>query len=177
MIKKVYNSSSKQIGEIEVLTDKIVIKDFKSGRLNLEITDPQIVEWAQHPEYNENILVQLYDEVYLRIGEIAALSNVLYHRANKWLLNLPIKSTKSAGRRNSSYNTIFSEERKNHLREGQQKFTQRLKATGQKRFVYERTPEIRKKIAQGLKKAQSEGRAPSPRGLQEPAGRTVNLIK
>lgn len=83
MIKKVYNSSSKQIGEIEVLTDKIVITDFKSGRLNLEITDPQIVEWAQHPEYNENILVQLYDEVYLRIGEIAALSNVLYHRANK----------------------------------------------------------------------------------------------
>ena len=83
MVKKVYNSSSKQIGEIEVLPNKIIITDIKSSRLNLEIIDSQIVEWAQAPEYNEVILVRLYDEFYLRIGEIAALSNVLYHRANK----------------------------------------------------------------------------------------------
>lgn len=165
MIKKVYNSSSKQIGEIEVLKDKIIIKDLKSGRLNLEIIDPLIVEWAQNPEYNEDILVKLYDNFYLRIGEIAALNNVLYHRANKWLLQLPIKTTKSAGRRNASYNTVFSPRRKQHLKEGIHKFIQHLKDTGQKRYVYERTPEIRQKIARGVKKAQLEGRAPSPRDV------------
>lgn len=112
MFKKIYNSSSKQIGKIEVLPNKIIITDIKHCRLNLEIVDSQIVEWAQAPEYNEIILVRLYDEFYLRIGEIAALSNVLYHRANKWLLNLPVKTSKGAGRRNGSYHTIFSKRTK-----------------------------------------------------------------
>ena len=165
MVKKVYNSSNKQIGKIEVLPNKIIITDIKSGRLNLEIVDSQIVEWAQAPEYNENILVRLYDEFYLRIGEIAALSNVLYHRANKWVLNLPIKTSKGAGRRNGSYNTIFSKERRKHLSEGQKRYSQYLKTINQKRFIYERTPEIKKKIALGVKKAQLEGRAPSPREI------------
>lgn len=163
MIKKVYNSSNKQIGTIEVLADKIIITDSKSGRLNLTIVDSQIVKWAQNPQYNESILIKLYDEFYLRIGEIAALSDVLYHRANKWLSQLPLTTTKSSGRRNASYNTTFSKERRQHLREGQQRFTQQLKETGQKRFVYIRTPEIKQRISEGVKKAQLEGRALPPR--------------
>lgn len=165
MIKKVYNSSSKQTGEVEVLSDKINIRDLRTARLNLEITDPEIINWAQNPDYNSTILLRLYDEFYLKIGEIAALSNVLYHRANKWLLQLPIKTTKSAGRRNSSYNIVFSKERRQRLHEGQQKFTQRLKEAGQKRFVYKRTPEIKNKIAEGVRRAQLEGRAPTPRDI------------
>jgi len=163
MIKKVYNSSGKQIGSIEVLPEKIIVLDFKKAGNNLQITDPEIVAWAQNPTKDDHIILRLFDEFFLKIGEIAALCGVLYHRANKWCLELPYKTGKKSGRRNSSYGIVFSPERCAHIKKGINDQFQQLKAQGKKKATYVRTPEIRKKISDSVKKAQREGRLPSPR--------------
>ena len=96
-------------------------------------------------EKNNEGIVQLYDDYYLTIGEIASLYNISYYSMWLKIQKLPIKTNKKEGRRNSSYGKHFSEERKNNI-------SKSLigKTTGRK--SYERTPEIKEKISNSLKK-------------------------
>ena len=112
ILRKTYNSSGKEIGELHIYNDKLEFINNKKG--NIIITDIKIIECAKTCDYNEDIIKELYDEYTLLIGEIAAIFDVLYYKANKWVKVLG-KSGKHAGRRNSSYNKIFSIERRNSI--------------------------------------------------------------
>lgn len=66
---------------------------------------------------------------------------------NKKIHTLPVKTSSYGGRRSSSYGQTFSEERRKHIGE---------KSKGRKITPYERTPEIKQKISEGLKKYYQE---------------------
>lgn len=156
ILRKVYNSSGKEIGELHIYNDKIEFINKKKG--NLTIEDSKIIDCAKNCLYNEDIIKELYDNYTLLIGEIAAVFDVLYCKANKWTKILGTTG-RSAGRRNASYNLTFSANRKNKMSKSRQLFFE----NGGKNSTYVRTPEIKKKISDGVKKAQLEGRLPNPR--------------
>jgi len=152
MIKKIYNSSNKIIGDVEINFNEVIIHHDKLP--DLIINDPEIVSFSNNPIYNDDIIIKMFDDFYLTIGEIAALSNVLYHRANKWIKTLPVKTGKSAGRRGPSFGKIFSPERRRHIAEGRKRYFD----NGGQPSNYKRTPEIREKIKLGVQQAINDGR-------------------
>lgn len=96
---------------------------------------------------NEDYIKYLYDEKELCIGEIAAIYGYCYSKTNKILKTLNPITSNSYGRRNSSYNQTFSEERKRKIGE---------KSKGRTIPPYERTEEIKEKISKSLIKYYSE---------------------
>ena len=148
MQRKIYNSSNKIIGSVEISNDSISITRTRSV-LNLVITDAEIVSWSIQGGYNAHIIKRLYDDFYLTTGEIAALGNVLYHRANKWVKECGAVGGNCEGRRNSSFRREFSEKRINAINAGRRAFFD----NGGKIPQYVRTPEIREKISKGVKAA------------------------
>lgn len=131
------NSSGKIFGEVEITADKIIIQHYKKPKMIID--DMNIVQ-AIKQHYLEYVLI-LYDEYELCVGEIAALYNYQYHQMNNLINSLNPKTGKSSGRRNSSFGQKFSEERIKHLSESHKGITP---------VGYERTPEIRQKIADTL---------------------------
>lgn len=132
------NSSGKIIGEI-IWEKEIIIRN--NSKPELIITDTQIIEKIK--EKDLDTIVFLYDELTLTVAEIAALYGVCYSNMNKKLKQLPVKTQKKSGRRNSSYGTEFSKERKENISKS---------LTGRKlTYIYERTPEIKEKISKSLK--------------------------
>lgn len=132
------NSSGKIIGEI-IWEDEIIIKN--NSKPEFIISDTQIIERIK--EKDLDTIVFLYDELTLTVAEIAALYGVCYSNMNKKIKQLPVKTQKKSGRRNSSYGATFSKERKENISKS---------LTGRKlTYIYERTPEIREKISKSLK--------------------------
>ena len=131
------NSSGKIFGEVSITEDKIIIQHYKKPKLVID--DIDIIEAVE--EQNLEYVLILYDEYELCIGEIAALYNCQYHQMNNLINNLKPTTTKSSGRRNSSFGQKFSEERIKHLSESHKGITP---------IGYERTPEINQKIADTL---------------------------
>ena len=131
------NSSGKIFGEVEVTKNEIIIQHYKKPKLIID--DENIIEAIE--EQNLEYVLVLYDEYELCIGEIATLYRYKYHQMNDLINNLKPKTSKSYGRRNSSFGQTFSEERIKHLSESHK---------GVVPVGYERTPEIRQKIADTL---------------------------
>ena len=131
------NSSGKTFGEVEITKNEIIIQHYKKPKLIID--DKNII--AAIEEQNLECILVLYDEYELCIGEIAALYHYKYHQMNNLINNLRPKTSKSYGRRNSSFGQTFSDERIRHLSESHK---------GIVPVGYERTPEIRQKIADTL---------------------------
>lgn len=131
------NSSGKIFGEVEITEDKIIIQHYKKPKL--VINDMDIVRAVQQRDLEYTLT--LYDKYELCIGEIATLYGCQYHQMNNLINNLSPQTGKSTGRRNSSFGQVFPEERIRHLSESHK---------GIAPVGYERTPEIRQKIADTL---------------------------
>lgn len=139
----ILNSSGKNIGSIEINSDKIIINNNTKPLLIIE--DIDLINKIKAKD--ETAFDELFNHYFLLVGEIAALYNLTYVTANKRLKDRGIKTNSHAGRRNSSYGITFSEERKRKIGEA---------SKGRHIPQYERTPEIKNKISIGLKAYYSE---------------------
>ena len=140
MKKFAINSSGKVIGEIEILSQQIVIKHYLKPELI--ISDTKDIKLVQQ-KTDEGIII-LYDKYYLNIAEIAALYDVSYASLNKRFKKLPIQTGRNDNRRSTTYGRKLSEQTKKKIGE---------KSIGRHNSgKYERTPEIKQKISEGLKK-------------------------
>jgi len=131
------NSSGKIFGEVEITGNKIIIQHYKKPLLVID--DMQIINGVIQKDL-QYVLI-LYDEYQLCIGEIATLYDYSYHQMNSIINNLNPQTSKSYGRRNSSFGQTFSDERVQHLSASHKGITP---------VGYERTPEIRQKISNTL---------------------------
>lgn len=132
------DSSGKIIGDIEISLEKITINNNKKPQLI--ITDTDLINKILNKD--ESVLDILFNEYTLLVSEIAALYGVCYKTATKKLKQQGIDTYSKAGRRNASFGLVFSDERKQHISES---------TKGRIAPIYERTPEIRKKISDSLK--------------------------
>ncbi len=141
---EVKNSSGKIIGNIEITNQEIKINH--NTKPQLIIDDPTIINKILVKD--ESIITILFDDYFLLIGEIAALYGTCYATMAKHLKAKGVNTDSRAGRRNSSWGTTFSEERVKNICKALE---------GKRRYgVYERTPEIRQKISEGVKKHYKE---------------------
>ena len=138
------SSSGKVFGEAFIEEQKIIVNNYSKPLLT--ITDSEILERIKSKD--TSVMLNLYDDYCLCIGEIAALFGTSYYVANKLINKLPIATSRTTGRRNPSFGTTFSEER-----------LSKMSAAHKGRVVstYERTSEIRHKISDTLKKKYASG--------------------
>ena len=144
LVKEAKGSNGKIIGTVEISDDFIIVEKYNKPKV--EIKDIEIVDSVKKQDIN--FAVVLYDKYELCIGEIAALYNMPYCRMNKIILSQNPQTGKSCGRRNPSYHTVFSEERRRKIGES---------TKGRKPTKYERTPEIRRQISETLKRKYASG--------------------
>lgn len=138
------SSSGKVFGEAFIEEQKIIVNHYSKPLLT--ITDSDILERVKSKD--TSVMLNLYDEYYLCVGEIAALFDISYYVANKLINKLPITTSRNSGRRNSSFGTTFSEERLSKMS---------ISHKGRVVSTYERTPEIRQQISDTLKKKYASG--------------------
>lgn len=138
MEKACKNSSGNIFGKIIQNENEIIIQH--NSKPELVINDVTIIELINNKK--EEGILKLFDEYFLCIGEIAALYDYTYSKTNRILKTLPYTSNNNSGRRNSSYGKKHSEETKKKIGE---------KSKGRIIPQYKRTPEIKKKISEGLK--------------------------
>lgn len=131
------NSSGKIFGEVEITENKIIIQHYKKPILIID--DIEIVNKVIQQDFQ--CILTLYDKYELCIGEIASLYKLSYHQINPIINSLNPKTGRCHGRRNSSFGQTFSEERRERISKANQ---------GKAPTFYERTPEIRQKIADTL---------------------------
>lgn len=138
-IRKVKNSSGKEIGTIIISSDGIIIKHF----LKPEVIISNPYDICLISNLNDQGIILLYDKYYLNIGEIATIYGVCYSNLNKRIKKLSIKTGKNDNRRSSTYGQKLSEETKRKIGE---------KSIGRHNAgKYERTEEIKQKISNSLK--------------------------
>lgn len=113
MVKNIYNSSGKITGNIEFFNDKLIINN--KNKSQLIINDKDVLNIALTKELNNKIILKLYDDYTLTIGEIASIFDVLYYKVNKIIRNLDTKTNKKSGRRNSSFSKNFSTSRRESI--------------------------------------------------------------
>lgn len=140
MITPIYNSSHKQTGQTEISEHEIKIDNI--GKPILIITDPNILLESTTHEPTDETLIKLYNDYTLSISEIASIYNRCYSNINKRLKKIDQIEFNRKGRRNRAYGHPVSPEQS-------QKMSTSLK--GRTAPIYERTPEIRKKISNSLK--------------------------
>lgn len=142
-----YNSANKIIGTTDVTPEKIIINT--RGKPLLIIEDKEIIEGILAKNRTNEFVRRLFDEQNLLIGEIASLFNVVYSNINSQLKSIAGWKADKKGRRNSSYNTTFSEERRKKISKSH---------LGKKATCppYRRTPEIRARISASVRKYQQE---------------------
>lgn len=145
MIRNIKNSSGKITGTIEFTDNSLVIKN--SSKPVLVIDDEKILETIKRGDLKKSILILLYNEYKLTIGEIACLYDKCYSNINRILKTIPEITFDHSGRRNRAFGHPVSKEQS-------EKMSKALK--GHKPVVYERTPEIREKISKSLKKYYKE---------------------
>lgn len=138
--RDIKNSSGKITGKTIITEDKIIIDNI--GKSILEIIDDNIIKEVLSNNIGDNTLIALYEEYTMSIGEIASLYNRCYSNINKKIKALKI-STNHKGRRNRAYGHQVSAEQS-------KKMSQSLR--GRKAPEYERTPEIKFKISNSLRK-------------------------
>ena len=146
MNRPIKNSSGKIIGQTTIADDFLII-DNQTKPL-LKITDTRLVQAVKNNDRSDEIIQSFYDECFLNCGEIASLYDVCYSNMNRQLRTLSLQTTAKQGRRNRSYGKIQSDETKAKISDSVKKAYEdgRLVVN-----VYERTPEIRKKVSESLK--------------------------
>ena len=145
MERIIVNSSKKNIGKVIISENEIVILNNKKPELT--IVNKELITHILKEQILDEDLIILFDDYTLLIGEVAAIYNISYSRANKYFRQLPLKSSKHSGRRNSSYGKKFTEEHKQNISKSEKQSYQK----GRIKSSYERTPEIREKISNSLK--------------------------
>lgn len=140
----ILNSSGFKIGVAKIDGDLIIINNYDKPLLIIEEAQ-DLIQKIQNKD--ESGFKELFDDYYLLIGEIAALYHMTYSTTRKHMIKQGINTKSKAGRRNSSYGKTFSDERKAKIGAA---------SKGRKITPYERTPEIKNKISEGLKKYYSE---------------------
>ena len=138
--EKIRNSSKKEIGIVIIDNNSIIINTYNKPLLT--INDPKIYNIILNQQLTEENALFLYNQYELTIGELAALFRCGYSKMNGFLKKIPQWRPNNQGRRNAMYG-------KKHDIESKKKMSQ--KAQGRKIHIYERTPEIRKKISSSLK--------------------------
>ena len=133
------NSSGKVFGKIALEDNKIIV--LHNTKPELIITEQKIINEAK--KKTDLGIILLYDNCYLTIGEIAAIYEVPYSTLYKRSKLLQFNTGRNEQRRSSTYGRKLSEETKKKIGEA---------SKGRIIPQYERTPEIREKISQGLKK-------------------------
>lgn len=140
------NANGKIVGIVSFSENKIEINNYTKPVLVLE--DKELVSciYAQ----NLSVVPLLFNNYTLTIGEIAALFRKKYCWMNRYLKNPTLNlGPQKAGRRNSSYGKSFGSERRQHIRDA---------VRGRSAPPpYERTPEIKARISQTLKKRYASG--------------------
>ena len=140
---EIKNSSGKVIGTVTKTENGFLIVN--QPKPDLLINDTNLIEKIENKD--ESAFPTLWNEYTLLIGEIAALYEMVYSTTRTHLKKMGIDTNSHAGRRNSSYGREFTEERKRKIGNA---------SRGRKITPYERTPEIKEKISQSLKKYFSE---------------------
>lgn len=141
---KCANSSGKVFGEAFIDEKEIIINN--QSKPLLTITDQDIVKRVKAKD--TSVMLELFDDYCLCIGEIAALFSLSYHLTNKIIKQLPTTTSRTSGRRNPSFGTTFSEERLAKMSDSHK---------GRVVSTYERTPEIRQRISDTLKRKYASG--------------------
>lgn len=141
------NASGKIVGYTNIINGQIIINTYTKPPLIIE--DDILLKAIKEKNRSNEIIKRMYDVYFLNIGEIASLYNVCYSNINKQTRQINFDTTSKQGRRNGSYHKTFSQQRKENI-------SNALKlgyANGTiKPSYYERTPEIKEKISQSLKK-------------------------
>lgn len=138
--RNVKNSSGKITGKTIITSEFIKIDNM--GKPVLIIIDENIIAEVLGKNISDDTLYILYNQYTMSIGEIASLYDRCYSNINKKIKSLNI-STNHQGRRNRAYGHKVSKEQS-------EKMSKALK--GRIAPDYERTPEIKEKISQSLKK-------------------------
>ena len=141
MKRDIKNSSGKVIGYTEILQNQLLINTY--GKPILEITEESLVQEINQGVLSDEILTHLYDDFTLTVGEIASLYGRPYSNINKALKKIPAFEFNKKGRRNRAYGHAVSQSQS-------EKMSKALR--GRPGAKYERTPEIRQKISESLKK-------------------------
>lgn len=143
----VKTASGKRCGYIEENNNGFLIAS--DAKPPLELYDDEIVK--EIAAKNEKCVKRLYEEFELTIGEIAALFEVSYQTMYKRMRQAGYNTSSKSGRRNSSFGIHFSEQRKKNISLGNRGKTAHI-------VEYERTPEIRQKISDSLKRGYESGK-------------------
>lgn len=142
IVYDIKNSSGKITGKVTI-EDNLITIDNK-GKPILQIDDAEIIKDVLEKKMLDKNLVKMYNDYTLTTGEIAGLYNRCYSNINKILKKNPLIQSDHKGRRNRAYGHKVSLEQS-------KKMSQALK--GRKAPTkYERTPEIKAKISNSLKK-------------------------
>lgn len=142
---KIKTANNKVCGEIETTEEKIIINNY--AKPLLIITDNTVITKINNKDIN--VIETLWKNYELSVGEIAALFNVSYQTMYKRMKDKGINTSNKSGRRNSSFGTHFSDERKANISKGN---TGKTANRG-----YERTTEIKDKISKTLKEGYATG--------------------
>jgi hypothetical protein len=140
MKRNIKNSSGKITGYTEINNDIIVINNH--GKPILKLNDVQVLNDIQNDTLTEDVILMLYDDYTLSIGEIASIYNRCYSNINKIIKHLNTKTSKHQGRRNRAYGHKVSTEQSTKMS---------ISLRGRQAPHYERTTEIRNKTSKSLK--------------------------
>lgn len=141
MKRNIKNSSGKITGTTEILNNKIIINNI--DKPILEITDKQIINEVLSNTISNKTLIKLYNDYTMSISEIASLYDRCYSNINQLVKKESKIIIDRRGRRNRAYGHTVSQEQS-------KKMSKSLE--GRTPTYYERTPEIRQKISNSLKK-------------------------
>lgn len=141
MKRNIKNSSGKIIGTTEITNNNITIDVI--GKPLLIIEDNIIINESINENLSLDTIRNLYNNYTLTIAEIASLYNRCYSNVNKIIKTDTEITINKYGRRNRAFGHKVSEEQS-------KKMSVALK--GRTAPIYERTPEIREKISNSLKK-------------------------
>lgn len=138
------NANYKITGKITFEENRIIIENLEKPVLIID--DMDLIRRAQAKD--KAAYVELYDKYFLTFGEIAAIVGYSYQWVWRQIQGLEFKTSGSQGRRNASYGVVFSEERRRRISES---------TVGRVSPPYERTPEMKKKISETLKRKYKTG--------------------
>lgn len=146
MKKDIINSSSKITGYTTIENDSIKI--YNLDKPVLEITDTNLIYKIINKIDEDKVLEELYNHYLMSISEIASIYGTSYYIINNKIKANPNIIIDRKGRRNRAYGKQQSQETREKIRN---------KLIGKSiPSRYERTPEIKEKISQSLKKYYSK---------------------
>lgn len=149
MKRDIKNSSNKKVGECEIISNKIIIRNALKPVLVIE--DSRILVDSIIQEPSESLFLVLFDEYQLTVAEAAAIMGFSYAKTNKWFHSIPRVSGLHAGRRNSSYGKTFTKERKENMVKGRTDDHRQLAGQAKSMLVKNKISEtLKQKYASGI---------------------------